>query len=111
MSKLKMIVQLFISMMLVFALLNCASTEKSSSAGEYVDDSVITTKVKSALADDEGLKTFQISVETFKGVVQLSGFVDTQADKDRAGDIARRVKGVVGVKNNVNIKGENSSQP
>lgn len=111
MSKLKMILQLSISMMLIFALLNCASTKKSSSTGEYVDDSVITTKVKSMLAEDAGLKTFQISVETYKGVVQLSGFVSTQAEKDKAAEIARQVKGVVGIKNNINIKSQTDTQP
>jgi osmotically-inducible protein OsmY len=93
--------------MLIFALLNCASTKKSSSAGEYADDSAITTKVKSMLAEDEGLKTYKITVETYKGVVQLRGITDSQENKDRAGEIARSVKGVVDVKNDLIIDQKN----
>ena len=82
----------------------CASTSKQEGTGEYVDDSVITTKVKSLLAADDFLKSFQISVETYKGIVQLSGFVDSQKAVDKAGEIARGVKGVKSVKNNLNVK-------
>lgn len=88
----------------VFALVGCASTSKQASTGEYVDDSVITTKVKSLLAEDDFLKSFQISVETYKGVVQLSGFVNTQAAVDKAGQIARSVKGVQSVQNDLIVK-------
>ncbi|MCF8050063.1 MAG: BON domain-containing protein [Desulfobacterales bacterium] len=77
---------------------------KQSRTGEYVDDSVITTKVKSLLAGDDFLKSFQIGVETFKGVVQLSGFVNTQDAVDKAGQIARSVKGVKSVKNDLIVK-------
>jgi len=104
MSKITMISRLLISVLLMVTLLSCASTPKSSSTGELIDDSVITTKVKSLLAADVGLKTFQISVETYKGVVQLSGFVNSQADIDQAGKIARSVNGVVSVKNNLILK-------
>jgi hyperosmotically inducible protein len=82
----------------------CASTSKQEGTGEYVDDSVITTKVKSLLANDDFLKSFQITVETYKGTVQLSGFVDSQQAIDKAGEIARSVKGVKSVKNNLNVK-------
>ncbi|WP_372684029.1 BON domain-containing protein [Desulfosarcina sp.] len=82
----------------------CASTSKQSSAGEYVDDSVITTKVKSLLAADDFLKSFQISVETYKGVVQLSGFVNSQAAVDKAVETASSVKGVKSVKNDLIVK-------
>jgi len=104
MSKLTTIARLLISVLLMVTLLSCASTPKSSSTGELIDDSVITTKVKALLAADVGLKTFEISVETYKGVVQLSGFVNSQADIDQAGKIARSVNGVVSVKNNLILK-------
>ena len=74
------------------------------STGEYVDDSVITTKVKSLLAADDFLKSFEISVETYKGTVQLSGFVDSQKAIDKAVEITRSVKGVKSVKNNLSVK-------
>jgi osmotically-inducible protein OsmY len=71
---------------------------------EYVDDSVITTKVKALLAEDDFLKSFQISVETYKGTVQLSGFVGSQKAVDKAGEIARSVKGVKTVKSDLIVK-------
>ena len=74
--------------MLIATLVACASTSKQEGTGEYVDDSVITTKVKSLLAADDFLKSFEISVETYKGIVQLSGFVDSQKAVDKAGEIA-----------------------
>jgi osmotically-inducible protein OsmY len=90
--------------MFVAALMACASTSKQSSTGEYVDDSVITTKVKSLLAEDDFLKSFQISVETYKGIVQLSGFVNSQQAVDKASQIANSVKGVKSVKNDLIVK-------
>jgi hyperosmotically inducible protein len=90
--------------MLIATFAACASTSKQSGTGEYVDDSVITTKVKTMLASDDFLKSFEISVETYKGTVQLSGFVDSQKAIDKAGEIARGVKGVKSVKNNLNVK-------
>jgi len=81
-----------------------ASAQKQESTGEYVDDSVITTKVKAELANDDFLKSFQISVETHKGIVQLSGFVDSQETIKKAGQIAGGVKGVKSVKNNLIVK-------
>jgi hyperosmotically inducible protein len=83
---------------------SCASTRTQESTGGYVDDSVITTKVKALLAQDDFLKSFQISVETFKGTVQLSGFVNSEKAVDKAGEIARSVKGVESVKNNLIVK-------
>jgi len=94
----------FVLVMLLVAFVACDSTSKQEGAGEFVDDSVITTKVKALLAEDDFLKSFQISVETYKGTVQLSGFVDSQKDVDKAGEIARGVKGVKSVKNNLNVK-------
>ena len=90
--------------MLMVAFAACASTSKQESTGEYVDDSVITTKVKSLLAADDFLKSFEISVETYKGAVQLSGFVDSQKAIDKAVEITRSVKGVKSVKNNLSVK-------
>ena len=90
--------------MFIVALVACASTAKQESTGEYVDDSVITTKVKSMLAADDFLKSFQIGVETYKGVVQLSGFVGSQKAVDKAVEIARSVKGVKSVKNDLIMK-------
>ena len=82
----------------------CASTATSTSTGEYVDDAVVTTKVKSALLGKDDVKSFDISVETLLGVVQLSGFVDTSAQKSTAGKVASAVKGVKEVKNNLIVK-------
>ena len=93
-----------ILIMFIAALVACASTSKKESTGQYVDDSVITTKVKSQLAADDFLKSFQISVETFKGTVQLSGFVDTIKAVDIAVEIAHSVKGVKYVKNDLIVK-------
>jgi osmotically-inducible protein OsmY len=82
----------------------CASTAKHEGTGEYIDDSVITTKVKAAIFNEPTLKSAEINVETFKGVVQLSGFVSSQADINTAVDVARSVKGVVSVSNGMQVK-------
>lgn len=81
-----------------------AATPQQESAGEFVDDTVITTKVKSAILADPTLKSFEIKVVTEKGVVQLSGFVSTQANITRAAEIARGVKGVKSVENDMRLK-------
>jgi osmotically-inducible protein OsmY len=91
-------------LILIATVAACASTRTQESTGEYVDDSVITAKVKALLAADDFLKSFQISVETYKGVVQLSGFVNSQQSVDKAGQIARSVKGVTRVKNSLIVK-------
>ncbi|HOY85828.1 MAG TPA: BON domain-containing protein [Methylotenera sp.] len=85
-------------------LLGCASTEKNAGTGEYIDDTVITTKVKAAVLNEESLKSAEINVETFKGVVQLSGFVNSEADIAKAAEVARGVKGVTSVKNDMRLK-------
>jgi hyperosmotically inducible protein len=82
----------------------CAPTEKREGTGQYIDDTVITTKVKAALVDDPLTKAIEINVETFKGVVQLSGFVASQAAADQAIALARGVSGVKSVKNDMRIK-------
>jgi osmotically-inducible protein OsmY len=89
---------------LALSLSACAATPKDESAGEFLDNSVVTGKVKSAYLGDPKLKSFNITVETYKGTVQLSGFVNTQDEKKRAEDLARLVEGVHSVKNNINVK-------
>src|SRR5258707_14742510 len=79
----------------------CGSTPTKESTGEYIDDATITTKVKAALVKDDTTKAREISVETFKGVVQLSGFVGTSEEKSRAGQLAASVRGVQSVTNNI----------
>ena len=98
------VIHCLVLLMLIGGLVACASTSKQSGTGEYVDDSVITTKVKTMLAADDFLKSFEISVETYKGIVQLSGFVDSQKAIDKAGEIASGVGGVKSVKNNLIVK-------
>jgi len=104
MKKRNVVIHCLVLLMLIATFAACASTRTRESTGEYVDDSGITTKVKSLLASDDFLKSFEISVETYKGTVQLSGFVDSQKAVDKAGEIARSVKGVKSVKNNLNVK-------
>lgn len=82
----------------------CAGTATRESTGEYVDDAGITAKVKAAFVRDPIVKALDVKVETFKGVVQLSGFVDTPDQKTRAEQIARNSPGVQSVKNNISIK-------
>ena len=89
---------------LVASLLGCASTATKEGTGEYLDNTVITTKVKAALLEEPNLKSSEINVETFKGVVQLSGFVNSQANIDKAVEIARQVSGVKSVKNDMQLK-------
>jgi osmotically-inducible protein OsmY len=103
MKKRNFVIHCLVLLMLI-TLVACASTRTHESTGEYVDDSVITTKVKALLAQDDFLKSFQISVETYKGTVQLSGFVNSQQAVDKASQIARSVNGVTSVKNNLIVK-------
>jgi osmotically-inducible protein OsmY len=104
MLKFKHILKFLICIAMVTAFLGCAPTSKQSGTGEYIDDTVITTKVKTAIFADPALKVMQINVETFKGVVQLSGFVDSAASVNKAGDVARSIEGVIGVKNNLIVR-------
>jgi osmotically-inducible protein OsmY len=104
MKKRNIVIHCLLILILIATFVACASTSKQESTGEYVDDSVITTKVKSLLASDDFLKSFQIGVETYKGVVQLSGFVNSQQAVDKAVQIARSVKGVTSVKNDLILK-------
>ncbi|MGF6190900.1 BON domain-containing protein [Serratia sp. 2723] len=89
---------------LAMAVSACAPTAKSEGTGGYIDDTVVTTKVKSALLADKTIKSTEISVETFKGRVQLSGFVSSSADANRAVQVTRGVAGVKSVENDMRIK-------
>jgi osmotically-inducible protein OsmY len=85
-------------------LAGCASSQKHESTGQYIDDTAITTSVKAAIFNEPGLKSAEINVETFKGRVQLSGFVSTRASADRAVVVAQGVKGVTSVANDMRVK-------
>jgi hypothetical protein len=104
MKKKNIVIHFLVLLMLIATFAACASTRTRESAGEYVDDSVITTKVKSLLAEDDFLKSFEISVESFKGTVQLSGFVNSQKAVDKAVEIVNSVKGVTSIKNDLIVK-------
>ena len=86
------------------ALIGCASTSNKEGTGEYIDDAVITSKVKAAMFNEPTLSSLQIGVETFKGTVQLSGFVGTQAEVSKAGAVATAVNGVTSVKNDLRLR-------
>src|SRR5450631_119770 len=101
MSKLNLILRLLISLVLVVSVAGCAGGKTYESTGEYLDDSAITSKIKATILGDSKLKVFQIDVETFKGIVQLSGFVDSSAMVTRAADVARTIKGVKMVNNSL----------
>jgi osmotically-inducible protein OsmY len=103
MKHLKSISAVFLGVVLA-TVLGCAPTPTKEGTGEYVDDTVITTKVKAAIFNVPSLKSSEINVETFKGTVQLSGFVRYQADIDRAVEVARGVNGVKSVKNDMRLK-------
>ncbi len=99
----KLLSALFVAVSLV-SVVGCASTPQKEGTGEYIDDTAITTKVKAAIFNEPTLKSAEINVETFKGVVQLSGFVNSRADIDKAVVVARGVSGVKSVKNDMRLK-------
>ncbi len=94
----------FLMAAMMVALVGCASTAKHEGTGEYVDDTVITAKVKAAFVNEPTLKATEINVETFKGTVQLSGFVADPASIGKAVEVTRGVKGVQNVKNDIRVK-------
>ena len=94
---------LFIALTLMTAT-GCASTKTTEGTGEYVDDTVITSKVKAAIMNESTLSSAEINVESFKGVVQLSGFVNSNADITKAVSVARSISGVKSVKNDMRLK-------
>ena len=104
MSKSNLILRLLISLVLVVSVAGCAGGKTYESTGEYLDDSAITTKVKTSILADSKLKTLQISVETFKGIVQISGFVDSIDQSNRAAEVTRKVNGVKMVHNHLIVK-------
>lgn len=104
MSNSKLIICFLLSLFLAASLAGCAGGTKHESTGEYLDDSVLTTKVKTSILGDSKLKLLQINVETYKGVVQLSGFVDTKSAADKAVELARTVNGVKSVNNSLIVK-------
>jgi len=93
-----------VAILFVAVALGCASTSKQEGTGEYVDDTVITGKVKAAIFNEPSLKSAEINVETFKGVVQLSGFVSSTSNEVTAMQVARNVGGVKSVKNDMRLK-------
>ena len=93
----------FLAIAVVFAL-GCAGDSRTASTGDHIDDTWITTKVKAALVDDPMVKATEVNVETFKGVVQLSGFVSSYAAVNEAVRVTRGIKGVTSVKNDMRIK-------
>jgi len=103
MKNLKTISAVFAALAMA-TVLGCASTSKSEGTGEYVDDTVITGKVKSAILQEPTLKSAEINVETFKGIVQLSGFVADPTNTSTAGRVAQSVHGVKSVKNDIRVK-------
>ena len=94
----------FILAFMLATLPGCSSSPERQGTGEYIDDAVITTKVKAAVFNEPTLKSAEINVETYNGVVQLSGFVNSQADINKAAEVARSVKGVKSVKNDMRVK-------
>jgi osmotically-inducible protein OsmY len=104
MARIHRIVKFLVGIGLITLLVGCAATQNRESTGEYVDDSVITAEAKNVIFNEPSLKVFQISVETYKGIVQLSGFVDSQQAVDKVGEIVKSVKGVKSIKNNLIVK-------
>jgi osmotically-inducible protein OsmY len=104
MKKRNYVIRYLLALVLIAVFSACASTRTHESTGAYVDDSVITTKIKAQLAADDFLKSFQISVTTYQGVVQLSGFVNSQQAVNKADEIAKGIKGVKSVKNDLIVK-------
>jgi osmotically-inducible protein OsmY len=104
MSKLNLITRFLLNLFLVLTVAGCAGTKTTESTGEYFDDSFITSKIKSALLSNSSIRSTDITVNTFKGQVQLSGFVSSKVVADRAVQIARTVKGVKSVNNSLVIK-------
>jgi osmotically-inducible protein OsmY len=103
----KHLIRICYAFFLALALLSasgCASTQKHEGTGEYVDDSVITTRVKTAILQEPSLSSAEINVETFKGVVQLSGFVTSRAAINKALEVVRTIPGVSSVKNDMRLK-------
>lgn len=104
MKKRNIVIQFFLLLMVIAVIAAWTSIRTHESAVEYVDDSVITIRVKSLLAADDFLKSFQISAKTYQGTIQLSGYVNSHKAVDKADEIVKNVKGVTGIKNNLIVK-------
>jgi len=104
MLKLHRILHVMVCIGMLTASVACAETQKHETAGQYVDDTVITTRVKTAIFNEANLKTLQINVKTYKAVVQLSGFVDSAENVTKAEEVAKRVAGVIAVENSLQVK-------
>jgi osmotically-inducible protein OsmY len=104
MKNIKRIATAVFTASLALTVVGCSSTPTRESTGEYLDDAAITAKVKAAFVNDPTLKATEINVETFKGDVQLSGFVAQPQDAQHAAEVARGVKGVTSVKNDIRVK-------
>ncbi len=104
MNTLKFLIRLLLSAFLLSAIIGCSENTKRESTGEYLDDTVLTTKIKATFLGDSRLKMLDINVKSYRGTVQLSGFIDTQKEADRAVQLARTVKGVKAVNNSLIIK-------
>jgi hyperosmotically inducible protein len=104
MRKLKLITRVLLALVLVLSVAGCAGSKVTESTGEYFDDSIVTTKVKSAILADSRLKMLDITVTTFKGAVQLSGFVNSPDVAARAVQVVRTIKGVRVVNNSLVVK-------
>ena len=107
MSLIKKISVLAFSSILI-SLSACAATETKESTGQYVDNSVLTAKVKTAIFNEPTLKSSEITVQTFKGEVQLSGFVGSIDQTNKAVEVAKAIPGVTSVKNDMRVKGSNN---
>lgn len=104
MQAIRRVFQILFSAVLLSVVLGCAGNGHKESTGEYVDDAWITSKVKAAFVKDKTLKASEISVETYKGTVQLSGFVADPGDVSHATQVANGIEGVTSVKNDLHVK-------
>jgi osmotically-inducible protein OsmY len=104
MSTISKLIQLVVVMLMVTFVSACAGSRTQSSTGDYLDDSVITSKVKAKLLEDKEVSGLAVNVETFKGVVQLSGFVKSEAERQKAVQLARSVGGVKDIKDDIRLK-------
>lgn len=108
MNHFKTVFSAMLAILLLTTVIGCAGSATQESTGEYIDDTWITTKVKASLVDDPDVKAREVNVETFKGVVQLSGFVESEEAMARAVAIAASIEGVTSVRNNMTIKADGS---
>ncbi len=104
MAKFQKMLKLLICFGVLMSFLVCTACAQKETPGQYLDDSIITTKVKSAIFEEPTLKSLQIEVETYKGVVQLSGFVDSKDSVKKAGEVVKKVEGVKSVENDLKVK-------